>query len=379
VQRLRGGAVERFAQAVRFSAGWIDVPRHASRLRGLIAHINPDVVHAMRIPFEGLLASQALMGNPVPLVLSVWGNDFTYFAAKYPMIRRLTVRALARADGLHTDCNRDQQLGFGYGFHRDRPATVLPGAGGVDTALFSPGPPSPALRERFNIRTGAKIVTNPRGFRGYVRNDVFFAAAARVLEVRSEVVFVALGMMGVAVAERWVRAQRIQSGTRLLATLDKPELASLLRESDVMVSPSEHDGTPNSLLEAMASGTFPIVGDLPSLREWIVHGENGLLIDQRDPQALATAILGALDAEEHRALAAAHNVRLVKQRADRQVVMQSAEEFYRRVIDSCRGKHSEGVVNASTMVRGASLASQTTSLTYTEEEALGRPGSGAVD
>src|SRR5262249_30917405 len=138
VQRLRGGTVERFAQALRFSAGWIDLPRHASCLRRLIAHLNPDVVHAMRIPFEGLLASHALMRSPVPLVLSVWGNDFTYFAAKYPIIRLLTVRALRRADGLHTDCKRDQQLGFGYGFPRDRPATVLPSAGGGGTALFSP-------------------------------------------------------------------------------------------------------------------------------------------------------------------------------------------------------------------------------------------------
>src|SRR5262245_17480832 len=57
VQRLRGGAVERFAQGVRFSAGWIDLPRYAARIRSLVAHINPDVVHAMRIPFEGLIAS----------------------------------------------------------------------------------------------------------------------------------------------------------------------------------------------------------------------------------------------------------------------------------------------------------------------------------
>src|SRR5262249_50293047 len=174
------------------------------------------------------------------------------------------------------------QLGFGYGFPRDRPATVLPSAGGVDTALFSPSLPRVGLRERFNIRHDARIVTNPRGFRGYVRNDVFFAAAARVLEVRPEVVFVGPGVVGVAGAERWVRELGIQSGVRLLPTCDKLELASLLRESDLMVSPSEHDGTPNSLLEAMASGTFPIVGDLPSIREWIAHGVNGSLVDPGD-------------------------------------------------------------------------------------------------
>src|SRR5262249_25896047 len=170
-------------------------------------------------------------------------------------------------------------------------------------------------------------------------------SGARVLWVRPEVVFVGAGMVGVAVAERWVRELGIQSGVRLLPTCDKLELASLLRESDLMVSPSEHDGTPNSLLEAMASGTFPIVGDLPSIREWIAHGVNGSLVDPGDPQALAAAILHALDGEEDRAIAADYNVRLIKQRADHNVVMQSAEEFYQQVIDSRHGKHSDGVEN----------------------------------
>jgi len=167
-------------------------------------------------------------------------------------------------------------------------------------------------------------------------------------------------MMGVAVAERWVRELGIQSGVRLVPTCDKLELASLLRESDLMVSPSEHDGTPNSLLEAMASGTFPIVGDLPSIREWIAHGVNGSLVDQGDPEALAAAILRALDAEEDRSLAADYNLRLIKQRADRNVVMQSAEEFYLQVIESCHGKRSDGVGNSGAMVREVSLPSPTT-------------------
>ena len=41
------------------------------------------------------------------------------------------------------------------------------------------------------------------------------------------------------------------------------------------VSPSTHDGTPNTLLEGMACGSFPIVGDLESLREWIEPGLTG--------------------------------------------------------------------------------------------------------
>jgi hypothetical protein len=45
-----------------------------------------------------------------------------------------------------------------------------------------------------------------------------------------------------------------------------------------VVSPAIHDGTPNSLLEGMACGCFPVAGDLESIREWITHGQNGLLV-----------------------------------------------------------------------------------------------------
>lgn len=44
-------------------------------------------------------------------------------------------------------------------------------------------------------------------------------------------------------------------------------MAYLFRLADVTVSLSEDDGTPNTLLEAVACGCFPIAGDIESVRE----------------------------------------------------------------------------------------------------------------
>ena len=79
----------------------------------------------------------------------------------------------------------------------------------------------------------------------------------------------------------------------------------IFRSAAVLVSPSTHDGTPNTLLEGMACGCFPVAGDLESIREWITPGVNGLLVDPSDADALAEAILSALDQPELRAKAAA--------------------------------------------------------------------------
>ncbi len=114
------------------------------------------------------------------------------------------------------------------------------------------------------------------------------------------------------------------------------QMAELFRQSQITVSVTTHDGTPNTLLEAMACGSFPIVGDIESLHEWITQGENGLLVDPGDPNALAEAILTAISRPELRRQARELNLQLVKQRAEYGWVMQQAEEFYERMISKKR-------------------------------------------
>lgn len=109
-------------------------------------------------------------------------------------------------------------------------------------------------------------------------------------------------------------------------------MAGLFRQSQVVVSPSTHDGTPNTLLEALACGCFPVAGDLESIREWITPGENGLLVDPHNSQALADAILTALEKPELRAQAREHNLAMIQNRAEYRLVMKKATAFYTELI-----------------------------------------------
>jgi glycosyltransferase involved in cell wall biosynthesis len=47
---------------------------------------------------------------------------------------------------------------------------------------------------------------------------------------------------------------------------------------------------PIKLFEAMAAGRPILVSDMPTIREWIEHETNGLLVDPDDPQAWRAAI-----------------------------------------------------------------------------------------
>jgi glycosyltransferase involved in cell wall biosynthesis len=314
--------------------GPLTLRKASTRLRELIESIQPDLVHAMRIPFEGMLAAQAFdtgkFKDKLPLLVSVWGNDFTLHAPTTPLMRYYTRLTMRQADALHTDCLRDLYLARRWGFRDGHPAVVLPGGGGVQPEIFYP----PSERER-RARAKTPIVINPRGFRAYVRNDTFFQALPEVLAACPGVHFLCPDMFGEPRAERWIDQLGLQSNVTLLPKQSRSELAALFRKASISVSISEHDGTPNTLLEAMASGCFPIAGDIESLREWIRSGENGCLVPPGDPRALVRAIVDALESPDLRRRAAQVNQQMVAERADYSQVMGQADLFY---LDLIRGR-----------------------------------------
>lgn len=301
---------------LRSWVGPLTVGAAARRLKEVIDEIKPELVHALRIPYEGMLAAAAQM--EVPLLVSVWGNDFTLQARTNPLMAAATRETMLRAAALHTDTQRDQRLAGEWGFDRSKPTLVLPGNGGVRREIFFPAKAKPE-----DIR-----VVNPRGLRAYVRNDVFFQAIPKVLRQLPGVRFDCPAMQGELEAVRWVRKLGIEQQVNLLPHLGASAMAETYRSAQVLVSPSTHDGTPNSLLEGMACGVFPVCGDLESIREWILKGENGLLINPTDPDGLAGAILAALKDDDLRVRAAAINEQLITERANYPKNMERAAAFY---------------------------------------------------
>ena len=179
------------------------------------------------------------------------------------------------------------------------------------------------------MKASRPVIINPRGFRAYVQNEAFFRAIPLVLQK--------LTRRRASSARLWQMKPRRSAGLTSWASpaastccrrQTRPQMADLFRRARVAVSPTTHDGTPNTLLEAMACGCFPVAGDLEPLREWITPGENGLLVDPTQPQALAQAIIAALDDPALCARARLANLALIAARADYAKSMASAEEFY---------------------------------------------------
>jgi glycosyltransferase involved in cell wall biosynthesis len=139
-------------------------------------------------------------------------------------------------------------------------------------------------------------------------------------------------MAGVREAVETVQKLGVESAVELLPARPHAQMAELFRAAQVVVSPSTHDGTPNTLLEAMACGCFPVAGDLDSIREWIKPGENGLLVDPGDPAALAAAILRGLNDAALRKQAAGRNAAIIAERAEYTRNMTRVVGFYEKLL-----------------------------------------------
>ncbi|HMR99102.1 MAG TPA: glycosyltransferase family 4 protein [Anaerolineales bacterium] len=309
---------------IRQWLGPLTIPRAAKQLRAFIEEVQPNLIHAMRIPYEGMIATSALRLRSARIIVSTWGNDFTLHAPSSPLMRQYTRQTMQRADAVHSDCHRDIRLAIEWGFDPSKPSLVAPGNGGIHTDIFYP--PAKLVE--------APIILNPRGFRPYVRNDMFFKSIPLVLAKHPNAKFLCASMAGEVEAIRRIRELGIEDSVELLGLVPHEQTAEVYRRAQILVSPSIHDGTPNTLLEGMACGCFPVAGDLESIREWISPNENGLLFDSNDPQSIASALIEAIENKTLREKSARLNRDVISMRAEYGNNMRNAEGFYKRVIDN---------------------------------------------
>jgi glycosyltransferase involved in cell wall biosynthesis len=338
-QRLRSFAkatprrlsvAQRSLRRVRPLLAWL----RGRRLRRVVNQVRPDLIHGLRVPREAMTAVAACPRG-VPLAVSIWGNDLTLHASNSRLTGYAARRVLARADLLFADCQRDVDLARQWGLRPGIATAVLPGGGGIDLADVAEDRALTAALRNLD-GSGHRLVVNARGCRQYVRNDVLLAALdllAADLDPRVRVVFVDAAHDGAL--RRSVERHQLASRIIVTGKLARAEVLALFRRAEVSVSITDHDGTPNSLLEAMAAGCVPVCGDLPSIREWIEPGFNGFLAPFDDPHAVAGALRRALGLSgAERCVIRKENGRVIACRAERAATGTRAAQMYRQLTDA---------------------------------------------
>lgn len=267
------------------------------KLYRLIRQIKPDIVHThtAKAGFAGRLAAW-LAGVPV-IVHTFHGHVFHgYFnpivTQMFIQLERLTARmsdtVIVLTEGLR------RELAEQYRITRKRHMTVLPL--GLDLDGFKDTP-----RKRGEFRAAHAIPPDAPlvGIVGRlvpVKNHaLFLEAAARIRAYMPDARFVIVGD-GDDAMRAAIRAQieALKLDDAVIMTGWVRDVASIYSDLDVLVISSVNEGTPVTVIEALAS-CCPVVttavGGLPDLLD---GGALGALVPSGDADALATAILDTL-------------------------------------------------------------------------------------
>jgi glycosyltransferase involved in cell wall biosynthesis len=115
-----------------------------------------------------------------------------------------------------------------------------------------------------------------------------FADFSRSINSPSRLVLVGDGESRVMLKQL---VEKLNIGRDVIFTGFRTNVKPFLSSFDVFILPSKVEGTPISLLEAMASGKAIIASDLPSIREIITNGKDGLLFSPDKVGELVAAML----------------------------------------------------------------------------------------
>jgi glycosyltransferase involved in cell wall biosynthesis len=97
--------------------------------------------------------------------------------------------------------------------------------------------------------------------------------------------------------EEEARKLHVSERVRFLGNVPREDVKYLYRAADFYVMASKFEGTPISMLEAMANG-LPIIGsDAPGINALVKHGESALLFPIKDSKRLSELISSVLDDE----------------------------------------------------------------------------------
>jgi glycosyltransferase involved in cell wall biosynthesis len=114
----------------------------------------------------------------------------------------------------------------------------------------------------------------------------------------------------------------------------RPDAPALIGAADLFVLASLHEGIPISLLEAMASGRPAVLTRVGGIPEVAVEGETAVLVEPKDVEGLASAILGLLQDPDRRHRMGQSARQHVRRRFGMAAMVGSVEDVYRQVLSA---------------------------------------------
>ncbi len=327
-----GSESNAFLDAVRAAGLDLDVIPERGRfdstvlpvLREIIARRRPDIIQT-HAPKSHFLVRWAGLQQGLGWIAFHHGD--TAEDLKMHLYTQLDRWSLRAADRSVTVCEPFADLLVGRGVRRER-IQIVPNAMAAAPTVAKED--VGALRDRLAIPAGARVILSV-GRLSTEKGHADLLAAVRLLLRDHPGLAIRLILVGDGIErsalERAAAAPDLASSVIFAGQCSNVWPYYAL--ADVFVLPSHSEGSPNSLLEAMAAGVPIIACKVGGVPETVEDGSSALLVPPSEPAAMASALARVL---EHPALAA----RLVSNASERLVKRFSPESRYQALLEVYR-------------------------------------------
>ena len=266
------------------------------RLRTLLSRMQPDVVHS-HDSYSNMVVLAALLPNfPTPWVASRRWLD-QYVRPSHAQINRLAFRSSSavavNSDAIAAHMVRSERI----------PASkvvVIPNF--VELPVETMIPDADIERKRIIVGMVSRLTP-------VKRHDLALQAIAKLIAAGLHVDLVIVGE-GESRADilAAVAAHSLSNHVRLVG--DKRGGAQIHLDFDIVLSTSDSEGSPNSVLEAMAAGRPVVATDVGGTRDLVRDGVDGFLVAAGDVEAMTEALKRlVLDPELRSTIGAAGRLR----------------------------------------------------------------------
>lgn len=255
----------------------------------VLQEVKPDIVHSIVLYISCFPILNVMKKHKsIPWVYSSWGSDLFYYRNQ-PKFKKQILKTLPYIDYLITDCKRDIAIAKDLGFGGEVLGT-FPGGGGFEyektDKYIKP------INERKTILV--------KGYQGRSGKAIeVLKALEQIFDKLNEYSIVVFGA-DKEVIEYITKNKLKVTVLPRVKFLPHNEILKLMGEALMYIGNSNSDGMPNTLLEAIAQGAFPIQSNPGgATEEVIVHEKNGLLIDDcENINQIKNVILQALNSPE---------------------------------------------------------------------------------
>jgi len=298
----------------------------------------PDLVHhfTLKCALYGSLAAHFAGIRAVVNAITGVGYIFASTDLRAKLLRRVTT-LLCRCAFRNTHVifqNPDNRSAFVHSRIVSEESSHLVKGSGVDVQHFLPTPEPAGVP----IVLLASRMLWDKGIRDFVeaasrlRNDGVAARFVLVGDRDPE----NPGAIPKALLEEWQQSNTVEWWGK------RDDMPAVFSQAHVVCLPSYGEGLPKVLIEGAACGRPLVATDVPGCREVVRHGENGLLVPPRNPEALAEAIATLLKDPALRARMGARGREIAVQVFSEERMVRETLEVYRELLgpkwpgDSCR-------------------------------------------